>query len=291
LFYLQQIINGIAQGSIYALTAVGYAIILGIVNIPSFVHGDVMMVGAFAGYYSILLFPHNILLVFIIVFIATWFLGIIVDMICYRRFRNSPRQVMLICTVGFSIFLKSSSQVTFGTQQKLIPNILGNNFFAFGEIRITYIQIFIVSVVIFAVFLLQILLYRTKIGLSVRAVSMHKGASALVGINVNQAMRFGNCLGCSMGGIAGILLGIYYNAVHPLMGGNAAMKAFVSVIFGGINIPGAALGGLLLGIFENMGVAFFGSGYRDIVGYVILIVVLLFKPSGLLGRKESEIKI
>jgi branched-chain amino acid transport system permease protein len=107
LFYLQQIINGIAQGSIYALTAVGYAIILGIVNIPSFVHGDVMMVGAFVGYYSVLLFPHNILLVFIIVFAANWFLGIIVDMVCYKRFRNSPRQVMLICTVGVSIFLKS----------------------------------------------------------------------------------------------------------------------------------------------------------------------------------------
>lgn len=291
MFYLQQIINGIAQGSIYALTAVGYAIILGIVNIPSFVHGDVMMVGAFVGYYSVLLFPHNILLVFIIVFAANWFLGIIVDMVCYKRFRNSPRQVMLICTVGVSIFLKSSAQVTFGTQQKLIPDLLGNNFFALGEIRITYVQIFIVSVVIFTVFLLQILLFRTKIGLSVRAVSMNKRASALVGINVNQAMEFGTCLGCALGGIAGILLGIYYNAVHPLMGGNAAMKAFVSVIFGGINIPGAALGGLLLGIFENMGVAFFGSGYRDIVGYVILIVVLLIKPSGLLGRKENEIKI
>jgi len=291
LFYLQQIINGIAQGSIYALTAIGYAIILGIVNIPSFVHGDVMMIGAFAGYYSVLLFPDNLLLVFIIVFAATWVLGIIVDMVCYRRFRNSPRQVMLICTVGFSIFLKSSSQVIFGTRQKLIPNILGNNFFALGEIRITFVQIFIVSVVIFTVFLLQLLLYRTKIGLSVRAVSMHKSASALVGINVNQAMRFGNCLGCALGGIAGILLGVYYNAVHPLMGGNAAMKAFIAVIFGGINIPGAALGGLLLGIFENMGVSFFGSGYRDIVGYVILIIVLLIKPSGLLGRKESEIRI
>jgi len=290
LFYIQQIVNGLSQGAIYALVAISFSLILGIIGIVNFVHGEVMMLGAFAGLYTLRLFPENILLAFIVGFAATWVLGITIDLICYKPFRNEPEVIGLICTIGYSFFLKNSSQIVFGTEQQLMPDVFGNNFIAWGNIRITYVQIFVVAIVILLTFALQLFLHRTKTGISLRAISMNKKASALLGVNINRTISLGNSLGCALGGIAGILLGIYYNAIHPMMGSTIMLKAFICVVFGGLNsVLGAAIGGILLGLFENLGVAFFGSGYRDIIGFIILILILLVKPSGLLGRKGVEL--
>jgi branched-chain amino acid transport system permease protein len=223
-------------------------------------------------------------------FAASWVLGTVIDRICYRPFREAARETALIATIGLSIALRSSAQVIFGTQQKFMPDMFGNRFLAFGEVRITYTQLFVLSTVMFLCILLQQLVTNTKFGVALRAVSMDKKAAALLGVDVNRAVLLGNALACGLGGISGVLLGMYYNAIHPLMGAAMAMKAFTSTVFGGLgSIAGAAIGGFLLGIFENFGVALLSSGYRDIFTFLILVIVLLLRPSGIMGRKGAEL--
>lgn len=286
MFLLQQVINGLAQGSIYALMAIGFAMILGVVGLVTFVHGEVIMIGAFAGYYMFTYGSTNIFAALIAGFLASWLLGMVIERVCYRPFRKAPEEIALICTIGLSIFLKSAAQLVFGTQQKLMPDVFGDKFIAIGDLRITYIQILVVAIVLILCFALQQLLYRTRIGIAIRAVSMDKDAAALLGVNVNRTIMLGNSLACALGGVSGVLLGIYYNSVHPIMGASASMKAFTATVFGGLgSVPGAAIGGVLLGVLENLGVAVFSAGYRDVIAFIILIAVLLLKPSGIMGRK------
>lgn len=290
MFFLQQLINGIAQGSIYALMAIGFSMVFGIVGLVTFVHGEVIMIGAFAGFYAHTVFHFDIITSLLAGFAAAWMLGIIIEKLCYKPFRNSPEEIALICTIGLSILLKSLGQVVFGTEQQLMPDFFADKFLAIGNIRISFIQIFIIAVVFLMCGALQFLLYRTKTGVALRAVSMNKNAAALLGVNVNRTILLGNSIGCALGGAAGVLLAIYYNSVHALMGGSASMKAFTAAVFGGLtSIPGAALGGLILGVIENLGVAIFSAGYRDIIAFAILISILLFRPSGILGRKGNEV--
>lgn len=289
MFWLQQMFNGITQGSIYALMAIGYSIILGIIGLVTFVHGEVIMIGAFAGFFMVTFLKANFFLAVLAGFAASWLLGIIIERICYRPFRSGPREIALIATIGLSILLRSLSQVTFGTEQKLMPDLLNSHFITLGQIRITNIQLLIIFTVFILALLLHQFFYKTKTGIALRAVSMNKQAAALLGVHVNRTILLGNALGCALGGVSGVLLGIYYNSVHPVMGASVAMKAFTATVFGGIgSIPGAALGGILLGIFENLGVAIFSSGYRDIISFSILILILLIRPQGILGRKELE---
>jgi branched-chain amino acid transport system permease protein len=288
MFFLQQLINGVAQGSIYALMAIGFSMIFGVVGLVTFVHGEVIMIGAFGAFYMYQCCHVNIIGALIAGFIVAWILGMFIEKICYKPFRNFPEEIALICTIGLSTLLKSLAQVVFGTEQKLMPDFFGGKYFAFGDVRISYIQLFIIAVVILLCVALQLMLYRTKTGIALRAVSMDKSAAALLGVNVNRTILLGNSIGCALGGVSGVLLAIYYNSVHPLMGASACMKAFAATVFGGMgSIPGAALGGLLLGVAENLGVAFSSAGYRDIIAFVILIGVLLIRPSGILGRKEG----
>ncbi|HHW14860.1 MAG TPA: branched-chain amino acid ABC transporter permease [Firmicutes bacterium] len=287
---LQQLLNGITQGSIYALMAIGFSVVLGIVGLVTFVHGEVIMIGAFAGFYAITLFHANVVVALLAGFAASWVLGSIIERVAYRPFRRSPEHIALICTIGASIILKNLGQAVFGTETQLVPDLFGDRFFMLGGLRVTFLQAAVLATVVAMCVLLQQLLYRTRLGISLRAVSMDKDAAALLGVNINRAISIGNSVGCALGGVAGVLLGMYYNSVNPVMGAEAGMKAFAAAVLGGLtSIPGAALGGLLLGIFENMGVALFSSGYRDIIAFLILISVLLVRPSGILGRREERV--
>lgn len=289
MFWLQQIFNGLTQGSIYAVMAIGFSIILGIIGLVTFVHGEVIMIGAFAGFFMVSLLHANIFLALLAGFAASWILGVLIERLCYRPFRNAPEEIALIATIGLSIFLRSLCQVVWGTEQRLMPDLFDNPFFTLGNIRIAYIQVFIIATVILLSISLQQFFLRTKLGIALRAVSMNKKAAALVGVNVNQTILLGNALGCALGGVSGVLLGIYYNSVQPIMGASVAMKAFTATVLGGMgSIPGAALGGVLLGVVENLGVAVFSSGYRDIISFSILIAVLLIRPQGIMGRREIE---
>lgn len=290
MFILQQIVNGIAQGSIYSLMAIGLAMIIGIVGLVSFVNGEVIMIGAVASYLAITYLTPNPILALIAGMAASAVMGIVVEFICYRPFRKSKTNNALIATIGLSIFLKSLMQVVFGTEQKFMPDLLGTNVIVMGDLRISYVQIMIIAIVIALSVILQFVLYRTKMGVSLRAVSMDKTAAALLGVNVDRTVLIGNAIGCALGGVSGVLIGIYYNSVYALLGAAVAMKAFAAVVFGGLtSIPGAAVGGLILGITENMAVTIFSSGYKDIVAFIVIIIVLIIKPSGILGRKGANV--
>jgi branched-chain amino acid transport system permease protein len=230
----------------------------------------------------------GICLSLILGFAAAWAVGMVIDFVCYRRWPRGPGEVWLITTIGLSTGFKSGAQVIFSTEQEFVPDVM-DGMWEWGDLRILHIQALIVGVLFLLSLCLWFFLKKTRLGLQLKAVSMDKTAAALLGVRVRFVMSVGNNIGCALGGIAGVLLGVYYNSVFAIMGGVAGIKAFAAAVFGGLtSIPGAALGGLFLGVLENLGVEFFSSGWRDIIGFGVMIIVLLIKPSGLLGRKGAE---
>lgn len=286
-YYISQLINGICQGSIYALMAIGYSVIVGVVGLVTFTHGEVIMIGAFASYYAFQIFQSNLIVGIIASFAASAFIGIFIFKVCYERFLEAPRHISLICTIGVSMLLKNLAQIIFGPNYKPLLGVVPNRFFGIDNLGITLIQIMVIVTVLIFSLLLFLLFNKTKWGIMLRAVSQDKKAAALVGINVKGTTLLGNSLGCGLGGIAGMLLALYYQTLVATMGSSAGMKAFSSSILGGLtDAPSAALGGLSLGIIENMGITITSASFRDIFSFVFLVLVLLIKPEGF-GRKKG----
>lgn len=290
MYYLQLTIDGLAQGAIYALMAIGYSVIMGNLGLVTFTYGEVVMIGAFAGgFYCLAVLKLGLLVSLLAGFAASWILGMIIEAVCYRRWPNGPSQIWLIATIGVSTIVKSGGQVVFGTEQKFVPDVFDGVWEIGENIRILHIQAVIVGVLLFLSFCLWFFLKKTRLGMQLKAVSMDKTAAALLGVKVPMVMVVGNALGCALGGVAGVLLGVYYNSAFAIMGSVAGLKAFAAGVFGGLtSVPGAAIGGVVLGILENLGVALFSSGWRDIIGFSVMILTLLVWPSGLLGRKGAE---
>lgn len=301
MYVIQQLMNGICQGSIYALMAIGYAMIYGIVGLVTFTYGEVVMLGSFSAFYFFIVFGDNLLLALLCGFISAGFVGVFVHKVCYQRFLNAPRHISLICTIGMSMFLKNLAIIVFGSTMKGLPRFFEGKTLVLLEkvvngqktqVSMTYIQVIVICVVVILAISLSLFLNKTKMGMRLRAVSQDRKAAALVGINVNRTTLLGNCIGCGLGGVAGILLGLYYNSVIPTMGGVAGLKAFSSVVIGGLsNIPGAALGGLSIGIIENLGIAFIpnGSGYRDVFAFAFLVIALSIRPQGLFAKRGKSL--
>lgn len=280
-YYLSQLINGICQGSIYALMAIGFAVVVGIVGLVTFAHGEVMMLGAFAAYYTFQYFGNNLLLGVVASFLASAFIGVFVFKIAYERFFNAPEHISLLCTIGVSMFLKSLAQLVFGPDNKAMLNVVPNKFFGEGVVGVTLVQLVIIATVIVLSVMLFLFFNRTRWGVMLRAVSQDRRAAALMGINVRRTSLVGNSIGCGLGGVAGMLMAIYYQTLVATMGGSAGMKAFSSAVLGGMtDVPRAALGGLTLGVIENLGITFASASLRDIFGFAFLVMVLLFKPQG-----------
>ncbi len=285
MFWIRQIINGITQGSIYALMAIGYSLIFGKLLLVTFAFGEMVVFGVFVSYYLYAIAGLNLFLAVIIALPISWGLGMLVDKICYEKFRDEPRFLMLITTIGFGIFLKSFTQLIFGTGYRSYPNFIEGKIIV-GGIRITYIQIFIILTTLLLLYGLNLFFKKTKLGVGIIALSNDLDAAKLVGINVNKSIKFGHSLGVVLGVFGGMMMVSYYNAIGASMGPILGLKAFTVVVFGGItSLPGAIIGGFTLGILENLSVATFGSGYKDIVAFVILILILVLRPSGLLGKK------
>lgn len=299
MYIIQQLMNGICQGSIYALMAIGYAMIYGVVGLVTFTYGEVIMLGSFSAFYFFIAFGDNLILALIFGFASAALVGVFVHKICYQRFLNAPRHISLICTIGMSMFLKNMAIIVFGSTMKGLPKFFDGKSIVFAEklvnnqkiqVSMTYIQVMVICVVIVLAILLSLFLNKTKMGMRLRAVSQDRKAAALVGINVNRTTLLGNCIGCGLGGVSGILLGLYYNSVIPTMGAVAGLKAFSSVVIGGLtNIPGAALGGLSIGLIENLGIAYIpnGSGFRDVFAFAFLVLALSIKPQGLFAKRSS----
>lgn len=286
-YYVSQLINGICQGSIYALMAIGYSVVVGVVGLVTFTHGEVIMLGAFASYFAFQMFGNNLIVGIVASFIASAFIGIFVYKICYERFFDAPRHISLLLTIGVSMLLRNLTQILIGPNNLPLLGVVDNKFFGFGLVGLTLVQIIVILTVVSLSFLLFLLFNKTRWGVMLRAVSQDKKAAALMGINVKLTSMLGNCIGSGLGGIAGMLLAIYYQTLIATMGGSAGMKAFSSSVLGGLtDIPSAALGGLSLGIIENLGITFASASFRDIFAFIFLLLVLIIKPEGF-ARKQG----
>lgn len=285
---LDQLINGLAQGGIYALTAIGFAIIYGMIGLVTFAHGEVYMIGAFAGFFLLTRLNVGFALALCGGLIAAGFVGFGIERIAFKPLRHVTPTTSLICTIGISIILKNLAQIVFGAQTQAMPTVFPEVYFDLWGTRISLMQMVVITMSILLIVILQCFIYKTRLGLAIRAVSMDQKAAALMGMDVDRIIRVGFSIGSALSGAAGVMVALYYNAVYPLMGSVAGMKAFSSGVLGGLtSIPGAALGGLILGVAESLGIHFISSGYRDIIAFGILILILLIRPQGLLGRKAD----
>lgn len=287
--FFQYLLNGLAQGSIYALIALGYTMVYGIIKLINFAHGEFYMVGAMVGFYAITLFQVPFWVALPLAMLSSGLLAVIVEKLVYRPIRKAGRVAALITALGTSLFLQYLGQNTIGADPKAFPTVWEEKTYMFGELIVTNTQILIMVSTFVLMLALRWLVMSTKVGKAMRATSFSADAAELMGINVNKVISFTFFIGSTLAGAAGVLVGIYYNTVDPMMGLIPGLKAFIAAVLGGIGIiPGAAIGGLFLGVAENMVVGFWSSTYRDAIAFVILILVLLFKPAGLLGKHSKE---
>lgn len=285
-YFLNQVINGLCQGAIYALMAIGYSVVVGVVGMVTFTHGEVIMIGAFASFYIFDAVGNNLLLGVLGSFLASWLIGMFVYKVCYEHFFNAPRHISLICTIGVSMLIKNLAQIIFGPNQKPMLNVVENTTFSIGSVQISMVQIIVIITVVILAGLLSLFFNKTKWGIALRAVSQDKSASYMMGINVKRTAMIGNCIGCGLGGVAGMLLSIYYQTLSATMGGSLGMKAFSSSVLGGLtDIRCSALGGLCIGLIENLGITISSASFRDVFAFGFLILVLLIKPEGFASKK------
>ncbi len=293
--FIQQMINGLTLGSVYALIALGYTLVYGIIKLLNFAHGDIFMVGSFVSYYLILSFNMNVFVAFLGTMAITAVLGVVTDQIAYKPLRNAPRISALITAIGVSYLLRNGMIVLAGAETRAylqvfenVPSFV-NQSFQIGSITIRAIQVILLVTTIALMVILQFIVQKTKMGKAMRAVSVDADAAQLMGIDTNTVIAFTFVLGSALAGASGMLVGIYYNSISPMLGAGYGTKAFVAAVIGGIGlVPGAVLGGYLLGMIEVMITAYGNSMIRDAVVYIILIVILLIRPAGLLGKHQSE---
>ncbi|WP_438467977.1 branched-chain amino acid ABC transporter permease [Streptococcus pluranimalium] len=286
---LQQLVNGLILGSVYALLALGYTMVYGIIKLINFAHGDVYMMGAFVGYYLISTFHMNFFVALILTMIITAAIGVIIEFLAYRPLRNSTRIAALITAIGVSFFLEYGMVYLVGAEARAFPQAMQTVKYDLGPISVTNIQLIILAVSILLMLALNFIVKKTKMGKAMRAVSVDSDAAQLMGINVNSTISFTFALGSAMAGAAGVLIGLYYNTMNPLMGMAPGIKAFVAAVLGGIGIiPGASVGGFIIGMLETLSTAIGLSSYKDAVVYAILIVILLVRPAGILGKNIKE---
>jgi branched-chain amino acid transport system permease protein len=291
--YLQQLLNGLSLGAIYALIALGYTMVYGVLRFINFAHSDVFMVGAFIGYYIGKLVPENTvwggLVVLIVAMLGCAVLGMVIERLAYRPLRGAATLNVLITAIGVSLLLEYSGQVFFGATPRTFPAVFPSVNFTLGGLVISSNQVVVIVVTALLMVGLQLIVYRTKMGTAMRAVSLNPKAAQLVGINNDIVISFTFGLGSALAAAGGILYALNYPSIDPLMGVMPGLKAFVAAVLGGIgNIPGAALGGLLLGTVETFVNGSQWSTYKDAIAFAILIIILLFRPAGLLGKSTVE---
>lgn len=292
---LQQIINGLSLGAIYALIALGYTMVYGILKFINFAHGEIFMLGAFSGFYIARLMGLSessivgALVVLLLSMSVCAVIGVTIEKLAYKPLRSASKLTVLITAIGVSLFLQYTGQLVFGADPKSFPTILNNINFNIGGANIGSNQIVVIVSSLLLMLGLKQVVQKTKIGTAIRAVSNNLTAASLMGININNVISFTFVLGSSLAAAAGILYSINYPSIDPLMGILPGLKAFIAAVLGGIgNFPGAVLGGLVIGLVETFTVGYLSPTYRDAIAFAILIIILLVKPTGLLGKKEVE---
>ena len=286
---LEQLINGLRTGSIYALIALGYTMVYGIAKMINFAHGDIIMVGAYTLYIAISLLNLSIPIAILLTVIVCSVTGVAVEKIAYKPLRNAPPLAVLITAIGVSYFLQSVSLLIFKANPIPFNSVINIQSVKLGSLNISGITIVTLIVTTISMIALTLFINKTKAGTAMRAVSEDKGAAQLVGINVNKTISMTFAIGSALAALAGILYICQYQTLKPTMGALPGIKAFVAAVLGGIgSIPGAMLGGIVLGIIESLSKAYISTELSDAIVFGVLVVVLLVKPSGILGKKQKE---
>ena len=289
--FFSQLINGLSLGSIYALIALGYSMVYGIILLLNFAHGDVIMVGAYMSWFVMNQLGLGPVTAVCATIITCTLLGVVIEKIAYTPLRSAPRISLLITAIGVSFFLEYTAELILGSGAKVIPAYYTNQTFRLGKVPLGLTSIITLVVTVLSMLVLTFLVQKTKLGKAMRAVSEDRDAAQLMGINVNRTISLTFAIGSALAAIAGVLLCSAYPTLMPTTGSMPGIKAFTAAVIGGIgNIKGAVLGGFILGLGEILIVAFFPqlSGYRDAFAFIVLIVILFYKPTGLLGEKTTE---
>lgn len=302
--FLQQIVNGLVQGSVYALVALGYTMVYGILGLINFAHGEVVMIGAMLtlstltallgwGVSPLLALPLSI----IVAMLGCMVLGYSIERIAYRPLRHAPRLAPLITAIGVSIVLQNIAMIIWGRGYRSFPQLIANHPHNFGGAIINDIQIIIFLLALAIMAALMAIVHRTRLGRAMRAVAENQHAAQLMGVNINRVISITFMMGSALAAVAGVMVSANYGLTHYYMGFILGLKAFTAAVLGGIgNLRGAMMGGLLLGLIESLGAGyigdltggFFGSNYQDVFAFFVLVAVLVFRPSGLLGERLAE---
>lgn len=287
--FITQVLNGLQLGSIYALVALGYTMVYGIILLLNFAHGDIIMVGAYISWLVMSKLGLNPAIAVVLSIVGCMLLGVLIDKVAYAPLRDAPRLSILITAIGVSYFLENGSQLLFGADAKVVPAYTSVSNIQVGDLTLSFSAIVTVVVTAIATVVLTFLVQKTKLGKAMRAVSEDMGAARLMGINVNTTISFTFAVGSALAGIGAVLYCMAYTQASPTMGIMLGTKAFVAAVLGGIgSIPGAVIGGLLVGFAEVFVSAIGLSVWQDAVVFLLLIVVLIVKPTGLLGRPMTE---
>ena len=303
--FIQQLINGLSLGAIYALIALGYTMVFGVLRFINFAHGDIFMLGAFSGFYvgpRVLSFLGNkpsyggAFIVLLVAMLSCAALGIIIEKLCYKPLRERPKITVLITAIGVSLFLESFGQYIFGANPQAFPTLIEDvaidlppSWGSLTALTVTTGQVIVLGTTLVLMLALTVIVLKTKIGMAMRALAFNPTACSLMGVNNNFVISFTFGLGSALAGAAGILTSIQQPSIDPLMGMLPGLKAFVAAVLGGIgNLGGAVLGGIILGIVETLVVGYVSPTYRDAVAFAVLILILLLRPAGLLGKNVRE---
>ena len=294
---LQYVINGLSLGSIYALIALGYTMVFGVLKLINFAHSEVYMMGAFTGYFATHAFGLQnsnsisvLLLILVVAMAATAFLGYCIERFAYRRLRGAPTINLLITAVGVSMLLQFTGQLFFGSDPKFFPQVYAPEFkITFGETSINSLQILVFAIAVILMLILRYIIYSTRLGRAMRAVSFNRDYAVILGIPTTKIISSTFMIGSALAGAGGVLVGLIYPKIDPYMGVLPGLKAFAAAVLGGIgNVVGAVLGAFIIGLAEVGVVAIGRSTMRDALAFVVLILILLFKPTGLLGSSQKE---
>lgn len=289
--FLNYFISGLSLGAVYAIIALGYTMVYGIAKMLNFAHGDVIMVGAYTAFYTMTMFSHNSLIVVLLASLVCMSLGLLIEFLAYRPLRNANSLSVLITAIGVSYFLQNSALLLFGANPKSFSSIVSFGAIKLfdGALTITSESIITIVACVVIMLLLTFFVNKTKFGIAMQAVSEDRGASTLMGISVNKTISLTFAIGSFLAGIAGVLLCSSYPTLSSTTGAMPGIKAFVAAVIGGIgSIPGAFIGGLLLGVLENLSKAYISSQLSDAIVFSLLIIMLLVKPQGILGKKINE---
>jgi branched-chain amino acid transport system permease protein len=296
---LQQIINGLTVGGVYALIALGYTLVYGILELINFAHGEIYMIGAYLGIiflgiftaagltqYSLIL---SLFLTFVMSIIVCSAYGFTIEKLAYKPLRNAPRLNPLISAIGVSIFLQNYVMLTQGATDKVFPHVIPVTKIEFSNVTMTTLQLFIIIFSLLLMTMLHLFIMKTKTGKAMRAVAQDRVMASLLGINIDRIISVTFIIGSGLAAVAGLMVAMYYGLVNYSIGYMAGIKAFTAAVLGGIgSIPGAMVGGFLLGLIESLGASYLSSEYKDAYAFIVLILILLVKPTGLFGRSEGD---